>query len=180
MCRSRMNGPMRRAGLDIVGDVPWGTHFCQFYQSPQDLLDVLVGYFRQGLEDNEFCMWVTLDPLGVEEIRRALCQVPNSTSTSRPSLGGRPTGRRGCGAARSSRRSLVFKRARNGIFSSVAKSRIGPSRSPRRRLRNCRLTGSHARKVGYFNGPLASLALGPRVSPTHRAFRRPPAAGHPA
>ena len=67
-----MNREMRRAGLEVLGDVPWGTHFCQFYQTPQDLLDVLVGYFRQGLEDHEFCMWVTSEPLGVEEARGAL------------------------------------------------------------------------------------------------------------
>jgi len=65
---------MRRAGLDVVGEVPWGTHFCQFYQTSQDLLDVLVGYFRHGLEDNEFCMWITSEPLGVKDARRALGQ----------------------------------------------------------------------------------------------------------
>ena len=41
----------------------------------QDLLEVLVGYFRQGLADNEFCMWVTSEPLGVEEARSALRRV---------------------------------------------------------------------------------------------------------
>ncbi|HUW19335.1 MAG TPA: PAS domain S-box protein [Sedimentisphaerales bacterium] len=63
---------MRRTGVDIVGDVPWGTHFCQFYQSKQDLLDTLVPYFEAGLKDNEFCMWVTSEPLAVEDARRAL------------------------------------------------------------------------------------------------------------
>ena len=53
--------------------VPWGTHFCQFYQSVQDLLEVLVGYFKQGLEDNEFWMRVTSEPLGVEAARSRRC-----------------------------------------------------------------------------------------------------------
>lgn len=70
-----MTGDMRHSGLGVIGDVPWGTHFCQFYQTPQDLLDVLVGYFRQGLEDNEFCMWVTSQPLDANDARRALAQV---------------------------------------------------------------------------------------------------------
>ena len=69
-----MEREIRQAGLDVLGDVPWGTHFCQFFQTPQDLLDVLVGYFRQGLEDNEFCMWVTSEPLGVKEAHCALQQ----------------------------------------------------------------------------------------------------------
>ena len=63
---------MRHTGLDVVGDVPWGTHFCQFYQTRQDLVDVLVPYFRQGLENNEFCMWVTSRPLGIDQAKRAL------------------------------------------------------------------------------------------------------------
>jgi PAS domain S-box-containing protein len=66
---------LRRSGLDILGDVPWGTHLCQFYQSAQDLLEVLVGYFKQGLEDNEFCAWITCEPLGVEAARSALHRV---------------------------------------------------------------------------------------------------------
>jgi len=38
--------------------VPWGSHFCIFYETKQDLLDVLVPFFRAGLEQNEFCLWV--------------------------------------------------------------------------------------------------------------------------
>ena len=63
---------MRQSGLDVVGRVPWGSHFCQFYQTKQDLLDVLVPYFRQGLASNEYCMWVTSEPLGVDEAWQAL------------------------------------------------------------------------------------------------------------
>jgi PAS domain S-box-containing protein len=67
-----MSEDLRKSGLDIVGDVPWGTHFCQFYRTAGDLLDILVPYFAQGLRHNEFCMWVTSEPLGVEAARAAL------------------------------------------------------------------------------------------------------------
>ena len=67
-----MSEELRRTGLEVVGDVPWGTHFCQFYQSGQDLLDILVPYFTAGLKTNEFCMWVTSEPLGVEAARKAM------------------------------------------------------------------------------------------------------------
>ncbi|MGE5474861.1 MAG: MEDS domain-containing protein [Ignavibacteriales bacterium] len=56
----------------IIGKVPWGTHFCQFYQTKEDLTEILVPYFKAGLENNEFCMWVTSEPLGVEETKEAL------------------------------------------------------------------------------------------------------------
>ncbi|HSL20270.1 MAG TPA: MEDS domain-containing protein [Vicinamibacterales bacterium] len=63
---------MRPTGIDIIGDVPWGTHFCQFYQNERDLTDVLVPYFKAGLEANEFCMWVTSEPLRADAARRAM------------------------------------------------------------------------------------------------------------
>jgi len=63
---------MRKSGIDIIGDIPWGTHFCQFYQTKKDLKDVLVPYFKAGLKNNEFCMWITSEPLDVEEAKEAL------------------------------------------------------------------------------------------------------------
>ncbi|KKH94437.1 histidine kinase, partial [Methanosarcina sp. 1.H.T.1A.1] len=67
-----MNERLRESGIDIIGDIPWGTHFCQFYQTKEDLMDILVPYFRAGLENNEFCMWVTSQPLEVEDAKEAL------------------------------------------------------------------------------------------------------------
>ena len=66
---------IRKSGIDIIGNAPWGTHFCQFYQAKEDLIDILVPYFKAGLESNEFCMWVTSEPLGVEEAKVALRRV---------------------------------------------------------------------------------------------------------
>lgn len=51
---------------------PWGTHLCQFYQDKGDLIELLVPYFKQGLENNEFCMWVTAQSLRVEDAKTAL------------------------------------------------------------------------------------------------------------
>jgi PAS domain S-box-containing protein len=66
---------IRETGIDILGSVPWGTHFCQFYQTKDDLIDILVPYFRAGLENNEFCMWITSEPLRVEDAKRSLKKV---------------------------------------------------------------------------------------------------------
>jgi signal transduction histidine kinase len=49
-----------------VGDIPWGTHFCQFYGTAADLADTLVPYFDAGLRSNEACLWVTGDRLQAE------------------------------------------------------------------------------------------------------------------
>lgn len=57
----------RPSGIDCIGPVPWGTHICHFYQSKSDLIEILVPYFQTGLENNEYCVWATSDPLSVEE-----------------------------------------------------------------------------------------------------------------
>jgi PAS domain S-box-containing protein len=66
---------LRNTGISVVGDTPWGTHFCHFYESKEDLLDTLVPYFKAGLEDKEFCVWVIADPLTEDEARGALGRV---------------------------------------------------------------------------------------------------------
>jgi len=63
---------MRKLGIGFIGDVPWGTHFCQFYQTKEDLIDILAPYFKAGLENNEFCMWVTSEPFSEKEAREAM------------------------------------------------------------------------------------------------------------
>ncbi|KGQ19825.1 Sensory transduction histidine kinase [Lysobacter dokdonensis DS-58] len=58
-------------------DLPWGSHVCQFYDTKQDQLDMLVPYFKQGLDRNEACAWLVGD-LTIEEARTALAAVvPN-------------------------------------------------------------------------------------------------------
>ncbi len=70
-----MKASLRKSGIDIIGDVSWGTHFCQFYQTKEDLVDIHAPYFKAGLENGEFCLWVVSQPLEVEEAKEALKQV---------------------------------------------------------------------------------------------------------
>src|SRR5258708_9301193 len=65
---------LRKTGISVVGGLPWGAHFCYFYETKQDLLDVLIPYFKTGLENKEFCLWVISDSelLTVQEATSAL------------------------------------------------------------------------------------------------------------
>ena len=73
-----MKTELRKTGIKRVGDMPWGTHFCHFYETKDDLLDILIPYFKAGLEDHEFCLWIVFEPLDEEEARNALRQaIPN-------------------------------------------------------------------------------------------------------
>jgi DNA-binding CsgD family transcriptional regulator len=53
---SKNGQKLRDSGLPAVGLVPWGSHFCIFYETKLDLLDILVPYFRAGVENNELCV----------------------------------------------------------------------------------------------------------------------------
>ncbi len=79
-----MDITLRKTGIRALGNVPWGTHFCQFYSTRRDLLEILVPYFKAGLEGNEACMWICSDPLSVEDAKKALRQaVPDLASRLR-------------------------------------------------------------------------------------------------
>jgi PAS domain S-box-containing protein len=69
-CGMRKN--LRKSGIDIIGDMPWGTHFCQFYQTKEDLMEILVPYFKAGLKNNEFCIWITSNASEAEEAKETL------------------------------------------------------------------------------------------------------------
>jgi signal transduction histidine kinase len=65
---------LRKTGISVVGDLPWGAHFCYFYETKQDLLEILIPYFKAGLENKEFCLWVISNSelLTVQEAMSAL------------------------------------------------------------------------------------------------------------
>ncbi|MGP0090646.1 MAG: MEDS domain-containing protein [Xanthobacteraceae bacterium] len=64
----------RNTGISALEDLPWGAHFCVFYETIQDLLDIAVPYLKAGLEDKEFCLWITPTSLAKDEALGALRQ----------------------------------------------------------------------------------------------------------
>jgi signal transduction histidine kinase len=53
---------MRPTGLSAVGALAWGSHFCQFFDTDQDFLDVLIPYLRTGIAEGELCLWIYSPP----------------------------------------------------------------------------------------------------------------------
>jgi len=70
-CSHRIRSAARLDGL-----LQWGDHVCHFFRSATDLGEVLVPYFKVGLERGEFCIWVTSRPYGKDraasEMRAAM------------------------------------------------------------------------------------------------------------
>ena len=63
---------LRKTGVDVVGDIPWGTHFCLFYDTKADLLETSVCYCKAGLQSEEVCLWVIAPPVTEEDALQAL------------------------------------------------------------------------------------------------------------
>src|ERR1700737_1059336 len=72
MATQPVDSQLRKTGIGVVGDVPWGTHFFMFYETKEDLLDTVVPYFKAGLETGELCLWVVSEPLTEDEAMDAL------------------------------------------------------------------------------------------------------------
>ncbi|MEK7849234.1 MAG: MEDS domain-containing protein [Candidatus Omnitrophota bacterium] len=49
-------------------------HMCLFYGSNKDLFELVVPYFREGLERNKLCIWAVPESLGLKEAQQALSE----------------------------------------------------------------------------------------------------------
>jgi PAS domain S-box-containing protein len=67
-----MLSPLTATGISIMSDMSWGTHFCYFYETQQDLLDASVPFFQAGLENGEFCLWIVYTPITEADALQAL------------------------------------------------------------------------------------------------------------
>ena len=66
-----------RSGVGLDGLFQWGDHVCHFFRSADVLGEILVPFFKAGLERNESCVWITGHPYGKE---RALSEMRAAVS----------------------------------------------------------------------------------------------------
>ena len=71
----------RRIGIPGIDRAAWGDHICVFFYTKAELLRLTIPYIKAGLEDGEFCMWITGEPVNEVEAFQALEQVlPNAAN----------------------------------------------------------------------------------------------------
>jgi DNA-binding CsgD family transcriptional regulator len=63
---------LRKTGIRVMGDMPWGAHLCVFYETKEDLLDTAATYLVAGLASNEFCVWAISDPITEKDAKTSL------------------------------------------------------------------------------------------------------------
>src|SRR2546425_12693768 len=54
---------VRKTGLRLLGDVPWGGHVAFFYEREEHLVEMCVPFLKAGLESNEVSVWEVPGPL---------------------------------------------------------------------------------------------------------------------
>jgi hypothetical protein len=57
---------LRVAVQERLAGLQWGDHVCHWFRSAEELGEILIPYFKAGLERNEACLWVTSSPYGLE------------------------------------------------------------------------------------------------------------------
>jgi two-component system sensor kinase FixL len=63
---------MRDSGVSQLGRISWGTHVCVFYDSVSQMFEILIPYYRSGLENNEKCIWICSGSSRKQEAEDAL------------------------------------------------------------------------------------------------------------
>lgn len=56
----------------LIRDVAYGNHICQFYRNSDELISLLLPFFRQGLERNHRGIWIVSSPLTLDLVTKAL------------------------------------------------------------------------------------------------------------
>jgi PAS domain S-box-containing protein len=69
-----MDRRLRNSGVNIIGDISWGTHIGQLYSSKEDFFQTGVTYIQSGLINNELCIWIYSDNTTYEEIKEKLSE----------------------------------------------------------------------------------------------------------
>jgi hypothetical protein len=68
-------GSLRKTGISVIGDLPWGTHFCHFYKTKPDLLNLFVACLKARLKSKGTTIEVLLPlTLRSERANRSLTQ----------------------------------------------------------------------------------------------------------
>ena len=63
---------LRKSGIPLMEELPWGGHICLFYENKLDLLDAVAAYFGAGLQAHEYCVWAISEPIGQQEAEDSL------------------------------------------------------------------------------------------------------------
>ncbi|MGB9927006.1 MAG: PAS domain S-box protein [Methanosarcina sp.] len=59
----------------VTENIAWGAHFCLFYNIRDNLYEIIAQYFKAGLENSEFCVWILPEHIDAREAKQALGKI---------------------------------------------------------------------------------------------------------
>jgi hypothetical protein len=66
---------------DLLNKSVDNKHYCLFYRTKKDLLEMVIPFFKKGLSLNMLCVWVTPAFLGIKETEASLKEAIENFST---------------------------------------------------------------------------------------------------
>ncbi len=72
---------LRNSGIEMIGDIPWGTHIASLYSSGRDFCKVVAPYIKSGLINNELCIWIYSQTINHEEAKEIIRTSVESVDT---------------------------------------------------------------------------------------------------
>jgi PAS domain S-box-containing protein len=67
-----MREKIRKSGIEVIGNLPWGSHVCQLYRTREELFEILAAYYKAGLESNECCIYILPETISNQEFNEYL------------------------------------------------------------------------------------------------------------
>ncbi|MGI6777910.1 MAG: MEDS domain-containing protein, partial [Acetivibrionales bacterium] len=64
-----MENDIRESGIDIIGNILWGTHIGQIYSTKEEYFAIAAPYIQRGLMNNELCVWIHGKDMGCEDVK---------------------------------------------------------------------------------------------------------------
>lgn len=62
-------GDFSQSCVERLKNISPGTHICYFYHAAEDLYEILIPYFAEGLSNNDLCIWVCPDRIHAERAK---------------------------------------------------------------------------------------------------------------
>ncbi len=69
---------MVQSGIPVIDPIAFGSHFCSFFETLNDLKNILSTFLKAGLENNEVCILFTSDVFTTDEAYHFFsAEIPN-------------------------------------------------------------------------------------------------------
>ncbi len=70
-----LSNQIRKSGIEPIGDITWGTHISHIYSSKDEFAELLAPFIKEGLLNNELCIWIYSPNISRREIMEIIGKI---------------------------------------------------------------------------------------------------------